>query len=196
MTMAPSTVPFEAPAPAAIGLRHRCRNPRCGLRLKRPTDNPRRAFCCRVCFSQFYAWRCLVCERDIRCDPLTGKSRSRSSHRRFCGRAHRAEAARFPEIYPGWLPPYTKSKANRRSAHSTGLKSRSKGDRGLVIGRRDWPLDLIGHRPPQSSRLDPLLAQKILASELGVPAGAVTSPDGVSSSIIPTRRTGNGARHA
>jgi hypothetical protein len=44
-------------------LRHVCRNPRCGGRLKEPTWNTREAFCCRGCHRQFYDKRCMACER-------------------------------------------------------------------------------------------------------------------------------------
>jgi hypothetical protein len=33
-------------------LRHHCRYDR--AKLSEPTDNPRRAFCCRGCFNRFY----------------------------------------------------------------------------------------------------------------------------------------------
>lgn len=36
-------------------IRHRCRNPRCGGKLKTPTDNPRGAFCCEGC--EIKKWR-------------------------------------------------------------------------------------------------------------------------------------------
>jgi hypothetical protein len=44
-------------------LRHHCR--RCRLKLKEPVENPRSAFCCRGCYRQFFAKRCLVCEKQI-----------------------------------------------------------------------------------------------------------------------------------
>jgi hypothetical protein len=44
-------------------LRHHCR--RCRLKLKEPVENPRSAFCCRGCYRQFFAKRCLVCEKEM-----------------------------------------------------------------------------------------------------------------------------------
>jgi hypothetical protein len=43
--------------------RRHCR--RCRLKLKEPVENPRSAFCCRGCYRQFFAKRCLVCEKEI-----------------------------------------------------------------------------------------------------------------------------------
>jgi hypothetical protein len=64
--------------------RHRCRNPRCRLKLPVPVENKHRAFCSRGCHEQFYRARCLVCERDITEDPMTGKKRRR--RHQYCGR--------------------------------------------------------------------------------------------------------------
>jgi hypothetical protein len=44
-------------------LRHHCR--RCRLKLKEPVENPRSAFCCQGCYRQFFAKRCLVCDKEI-----------------------------------------------------------------------------------------------------------------------------------
>jgi hypothetical protein len=46
--------------------RHRCRNPRCKLKLPAPVENEHHAFCCRGCYVSFYRSRCLVCEAPIR----------------------------------------------------------------------------------------------------------------------------------
>jgi hypothetical protein len=47
--------------------------------------------------ASFYHSRCLVCERDIRRDPMTGAALALSqSHRKYCGRKCKTEAARFP----------------------------------------------------------------------------------------------------
>jgi hypothetical protein len=50
---------------AETALRHRCRNPKCRMRLPTPVSNDREAFCCRGCHSSFYLRRCRVCERPI-----------------------------------------------------------------------------------------------------------------------------------
>jgi hypothetical protein len=60
-------VPAQLPALVAPGqLRHHCRNPRCGGKLQRPTNNRLDAFCCRGCFDSYYRSRCLVCEQPFR----------------------------------------------------------------------------------------------------------------------------------
>jgi hypothetical protein len=119
MTMVPSTVHSEAPAPAIDGLRHRCRNPHCGLKLKRPTDNPRDAFCCRACFERFYRSRCLVCERPIE---------RKTKRRQICNRSKcRHEFQRHRERFSSTR--YQTSVLGHNgigSAHSTGLKTGSK----------------------------------------------------------------------
>jgi hypothetical protein len=97
---------FEAPAipPSSIGsvpvtirfhgrkgsgvtetekLRHYCRNPHCRMKLKAPVENDHAAFCCRGCFTRFYRRRCLVCERDLSRDPMTGEAVKLG--RKFCG---------------------------------------------------------------------------------------------------------------
>jgi len=110
-------------------LRHRCRNPKCRGKLPVPTDNPRRAFCTRFCFDQHYRTRCVVCEKDISKNPLTGKARANLGRRKYCGRKHKAEAARFPHIFAwGDHHPVT-SPIGSRSAHSTGLKTALKPGR-------------------------------------------------------------------
>jgi hypothetical protein len=57
------TPPHPTSPVLSIGERHRCRNPRCGAKLKSPTPNRLDAFCCQGCFGQFFRSRCLVCEQ-------------------------------------------------------------------------------------------------------------------------------------
>jgi hypothetical protein len=72
-------------------LRHRCRNPKCGLKLKTPVENPRDAFCCKGCFVGFYRKRCLVCEDKLPPGP---------ENREICRRSKcRAEVRKFPHLY-------------------------------------------------------------------------------------------------
>jgi len=129
VTMVPSTVHPEAPAPATDGLRHRCRNPHCGLKLKRPVDNPRDAFCCRACFERFYRSRCLVCERPIE---------RKTKRRQICNRSKcRHEFQRHRERF--FSTRYQTSVLGHNgvgSAHSMGLKTGSKVGRPfrLVAG--------------------------------------------------------------
>jgi len=72
-------------------LRHRCRNPECRSRLKEPTDNPRRGFCCRFCFDQYYRSRCVVCEAQFR---------RRSPSQATCGHHKcRLDLRKYPQAY-------------------------------------------------------------------------------------------------
>jgi hypothetical protein len=105
-------------------IRRRCRNPRCGAKLKRETSNPRNAFCCRGCFERHYRKICLVCERPLR--SRTGRPRQ------FCSPKCKVKFHRARERVLGqWgLPLVTLPGALRkgsRSAHSAGLKTRAKG---------------------------------------------------------------------
>jgi hypothetical protein len=109
-------------------VRHRCRNPRCGAKLKAPVENSRDAFCCTGCFSVFYRNRCLVCEAALSEGP---------ANREICRRAKcRQELRKFPHLYRrpknGERPP--------RNAHSTGPKIVAKPG----LGPRDWP-----RKPPR-----------------------------------------------
>jgi hypothetical protein len=73
--------------------RHRCRNVRCGAKLKTPTGNPHAAFCCRGRFDSFYRTRCRVCER-----PIDHKTKRRL----VCKRSEcRHEFQRRPECFSG-----------------------------------------------------------------------------------------------
>ena len=49
----------------------------------RSTRLSRCAFRCRGCFTRFYRRRCLVCERDLSRDPMTGEAVKLG--RKFCG---------------------------------------------------------------------------------------------------------------
>jgi hypothetical protein len=46
-------------------LRHYCRNPKCRMKLRKPVENRRDAFCTRGCHSSFYRRRCLICEDEM-----------------------------------------------------------------------------------------------------------------------------------
>jgi hypothetical protein len=111
------------PARQDQSLRHRCRNPRCRLKLPAPTENEHKAFCCRGCFKSFYKARCLVCEKDISASPITGERRKRLTQHYYCGRKCRNEFARFPHIFrwEGISP--QKPPPSERSARKTGLKN-------------------------------------------------------------------------
>jgi hypothetical protein len=64
-------------------VRHYCRNPRCRSKLPNPVSNPREAFCCRVCHTQFYRTRCLICEgrmeRNTERQLICGKRKCRNA---------------------------------------------------------------------------------------------------------------------
>jgi hypothetical protein len=70
-------------------LRHLCR--KCRTKLSEPTNNPRRAFCCRGCFNQHYRRRCIVCEGLL--------NRKREKQRTCIDVKCRAAIRRFPEAY-------------------------------------------------------------------------------------------------
>ena len=132
-------------------LRYRCRNSRCASRLPQPVDSFRRAFYCRSCHAQFYRKRCVVCEKD-KANPNAIICR-----RRPC----RAELRKWPVLYryparDGQSP--TTCKVDARSAHSTGLKTRS------ATGRA--PLNLVGgYRFSNAPEIEADLAGYICAIE-------------------------------
>jgi hypothetical protein len=106
-------------------VRHRCRNPRCGGKLKSPTDDPHGAFCCSGCFERYYRSRCLVCER-----PIAQKTKPRQ----ICDRQKcRNEFRRHRERFEGArYPASVLTQISSRSADKTGLKTRSKRGRALA----------------------------------------------------------------
>ena len=121
---------------APVKIRHRCRNPRCRLKLPAPVENEHRAFCTHGCYESFYRNRCRVCERDLR---KTGKRGD--AGRLYCRPPAncRREAEKWPEKYAGGLRarfPETKL----RSAHSTGLKIGIESDRppGQCLAHYRW----------------------------------------------------------
>jgi hypothetical protein len=119
--------------------RHFCRNPRCRSKLPAPVENHHHAFCCRGCHAQFYRARCLVCERDIDIDPMTGAKRGlRQSHRKFCGRKCSGESARFPHTYAWKVPAAVKTEARSSNADKTASKSRVESNQPVVTLPRGW----------------------------------------------------------
>ena len=111
-------------------IRRRCRNPRCGAKLRRETDRPRDAFCCAGCFQQHYRNVCIVCER-----PMRQKGRRR---RQFCRKRCQSEFHRYPGQFLSrfTLPLGRVPDAGRNaptSAHSTGLKTRAKSGRAWRV---------------------------------------------------------------
>jgi hypothetical protein len=110
-----SNITFTSPTQQLHPLRHRCRNVRCGGKLKAPADNPRDAFCCRGCFESYYRARCLACERPID---------RRTERRNLCGRPKcKREFQRHPERFSGPRYPVSVLVPNASgSARNTGLK--------------------------------------------------------------------------
>jgi len=123
---------------ATASPRQRCRNPRCRMKLKVPTDNPHRAFCTRGCHESFYRSRCRVCEADLR---KTGKRGD--ANRRFCRPPNRcaAEAQKWPQKYAfGVLPlsPPVQRGNNVRNAHFTAPGTAFTGERPSARCLRSW----------------------------------------------------------
>jgi hypothetical protein len=117
--------------------RHRCRNVRCGAKLKSTATNPRDAFCSQGCFDSFYRGHCLACERPI----------IRQTDRQLlCGRKKcRNDFQRHRELFLGtrYLPSLLRHNASR-SARFTGLKIRTLGGRPFaqIAGPRLTPTSL------------------------------------------------------
>jgi hypothetical protein len=127
-----------SPPVPAIGPRHRCRNPRCGAKLKRPTENPRDAFCALGCVTSYFRNRCLVCEQLFR-------RRRKAEHQRFCRPKCRKEFQRHPERFlGGWGDVLVSSRATSETPIKPGLKSGSKVGRPFaqVAGPRLDPTGL------------------------------------------------------
>jgi hypothetical protein len=120
-------------------LRHRCRNPRCRMKLPEPVENHHRAFCTRGCFESFYLKRCRVCERDLR----KQQGKLGDANRLYCRPPSQcaAEARKWPEKYTfraSPLPHPAFHTTRVRNADSTGLKSGFEGDRPPFKCLTDW----------------------------------------------------------
>jgi hypothetical protein len=150
------------------------------MRLKAPVDNQHRAFCCRGCYQQFYRTRCLVCERDIRTDPLTGKARSLiNSHRKFCTRRCLNSHQHFPHVFAFRDPSAVSSAAEPRPRALNADKTEH------LIGPQDWPIMVIGPRLPNHRPFP--AAPTVLAAELPRlrPSSAVLSPSDLKRQGVP-----------
>lgn len=162
------SVRMRGPLPDS-GVRHHCRNARCCRKLSRPTEDPRAAFCDAACRDGFYAVHCLVCERLL--------PDKRTKRARFCGEKCRSEHRRDAFYEARWaLRPSPATPLPGATVFSPKIPTKSKpispdfGDRASrVVGRRDWPIDLVGgndHRARRGSSLGPRLRAAILAAEL------------------------------
>jgi hypothetical protein len=110
-------------------IRRRCRNPRCGAKLKYETDRPRDAFCCRACFAQHYRTACFTCDRPMR---------QKAAQQRFCSNRCRSTFRRHPEQFSSRFTPPCRGVADATrnaltSAHSTGLKTGAKPGRAWRV---------------------------------------------------------------
>jgi len=124
-----------SPRPRLSGgtpLRHRCRNPRCRMKLPAPVENEHHAFCTSGCHASFYRSRCLVCEEPMR----------RKNERQRFGSGHRAcqaEYRRFPHVFErprhSQLPQAILITRPSRNAHFTGLKTRVRATHRCL---REW----------------------------------------------------------
>ena len=178
--------PFEIHSDRFV--RRRCRNQRCGGKLKQETDNSRNAFCCRGCFESYFRKCCLVCERPLR---------RKAEQQRFCSSKCKFAYRRHPERFLGvWAQVPDAQRSPPTSAHKSGLKTGAKADRPfrliagsqlsprslalaslpldpqtaarvrqangctVTIGRRDWPIDWIGGGDHQHANKAAVLRRK------------------------------------
>jgi hypothetical protein len=118
-------------------LRHRCRNPRCKLKLPVPVENEP-AFCTPGCHASFCRSRCLVCEEPMR--RKRERQRLKSGHRRC-----EAEYRKFPRVYDyprdeppqeGGIGPFADE--SLAEAHFTRGFSRLEGERPRHRALRLW----------------------------------------------------------
>jgi len=132
------------------------------MKLKAPVENAHAAFCCRGCFARFYRRRCLVCERDLSRDPMTGEAVKLG--RKFCGKKCQSEHRRFPHVYSVFessqYPPSAEHVSDSFEAYSTGTKTRLRVVRGFPdavehrIGPSDSPVNILGdYRWPDAPKL-------------------------------------------
>jgi hypothetical protein len=141
-----------------VQVRHRCRNPRCGGKLKSPTDSRLDAFCCSSCFKSFFRSHCLVCERLIA---------RKTERRQICDRPKcRHEIERHRERFSGGR--YLASVLGHnalRSARLAGLKNSEKSGRAfrIVAGPELSPTSLRLATLP----LDPELAARLERAHAG-----------------------------
>ena len=102
-------------------LYHRCRNPKCRVKLSPAADNKHKAFCCRGCYNSFYLKQCIVCERE--------KPAGRSD-RKFCRRPRcRSQYSRNTSFYAYPVPNTVRATDSSKSARKSGAKTGQFGPR-------------------------------------------------------------------
>jgi hypothetical protein len=99
-----------------MAVREICRNPNCGMKLKRPTENAHHAFCTVGCYEQFFRHRCVVCE--CRMERVESVWNKQTCGRRECRKTLRnsGDAYRPPSRWSGYVERYG------RNAHGMGVK--------------------------------------------------------------------------
>jgi hypothetical protein len=143
-------------------LRHMCRNPRCRMKLSEPTENERRAFCCKGCHSVFYRRRCVVCERELPPGP---------QNRKLCRSAKcRNEYSRFPHLFRfatgSTVPGAGNRERDLRSAIKSGTKTRVRAAPRSLFGPTTPPLNILGgYRFAEAPKLEAGLRVAILRIE-------------------------------
>jgi len=156
MTMVVAGIGSEV-APPIVGLRHRCRNPRCGLKLRRPTDNMRDAFCCSGCVTSYFRNRCVVCERAYE---------RKAEHQWFCRPKCKSEFRRHPERFLGrWGAVLVLARSPVKTPIKSAEKSGSEGGRAFrqVAGLQLSPAYLRAAIIP----LDPEFAARLARANAG-----------------------------
>jgi hypothetical protein len=154
--------PPRRDCPMTAPLRHMCRNPRCRMKLSEPTENERRAFCCKGCHAMFYRRRCVVCERDLPPGP---------PNRKLCRSAKcRNEYARFPHLFrfaTGSTAPGTGNRErDLRSAIKSGTKTRVRAAPRSLFGPTTLPLNILGgYRFAEAPKLETGLRRALLLTE-------------------------------
>jgi hypothetical protein len=105
----------------ANDLRHRCRNPKCRMKLPAPVSNKREVFCCRTCYEIFYRRRCRVCECSIE-QPKRGR-------RIICKKAACRNAWNAKSGFGRYLLS-SDARITQKATDFTGSKQPSEPDRG------------------------------------------------------------------
>src|SRR5262245_30905439 len=103
-------------------VRHYCRNPHCGGKLKEPAEILRAAFCCRGCHDTFYRRRCLVCEHRIE----KATANQKLCRRPWCRRDYRQNPVKYASPWGGSQP----VQADVRNADKLGTFWCDKSGRG------------------------------------------------------------------
>jgi hypothetical protein len=128
--------------------RIRCREPKCRGALPAPTDNLRRAFCCRGCYERFYRTRCRVCAEP---------SPNGRLHVRKCKYAH----GQNPDFYAyqklqkpsdGALSP--KRPRDERNPYKTAIKTRARSWGPTLTDDQFWLATLPNHDATRVARIN------------------------------------------